>query len=173
MPMPTDEYSEVPTYIQSAGLYSLYYPADIRRHSKYTLDLSRTNATLDEVASGTKTKGKASIGMTWNGTDKRVFAYADLVASDGTLIRVNTNDFTYLHKFYVDDPGTSGRRRVAVACGVSEIGPSQYDASLLFISTDLLDPFPIKEAEEAQITILPPIEGSNGLEPVNLDGWLI
>ena len=173
MSMPTNEYSKVPTYVESAGLYSLYYPADIRRHSKYTLDLSRTHATLDDVASGTKMKGKASIGMTWNGTNKRVFAYADLVASDGTLIRVNTNGFTDLHKFYVDDPGNSGQRRVAVACGVSEIGPSQYDASALFITTKLLDPFPIKEAEEAQLTVLPPIEGINGPEPFDLDGWLI
>jgi len=173
MPMPTDEYSKVPTYVESAGLYSLYYPADIRRHSKYTLDLSRTNATLDDVASGTRMKGKASIGMTWNGTDKRVFAYADLVASDGTLIRVNTNEFTDLHKFYVDDPGNSGQRRVAVACGVSEIGPSQYDASVLFITTDILDPFPIKEAEAAPITILPPIAVDEGQVPFDLDGWLI
>jgi hypothetical protein len=171
--MSTTSYSKVPTYLESAGIYSLHYPAEIRHHSRYTLDPSRTNATLDNVTRGTRIKGNASIGMTWNGTDKRVFALADLAASDGSLKRVDTNNLTDIQKFYVDDSEKSGRRRLAVACGISEIGPSRYDASVLFITTDLLDPFPIKEAEEAAIAILPPMSVGGGLKPFDLDGWLI
>jgi hypothetical protein len=168
----TKSYSKVPTYLESAGIYSLHYPAEIRHHSRYTLDPSRTNATLDNVASGTKLKGNASIGMTWNGTDKRVFALADLAGSDGTLNRVDTTKHSGIFQFYVKDE-KSGRRRLAVACGVSEIGPSQYDASVLFITTDLLDPFPVEGAEEAPIAILPPMSVGGGPKPFDLDGWLI
>jgi hypothetical protein len=117
-------------------------------------------------------KDNASIGMTWNGTDKRVFALADLAASDGSLKRVDTNNSTDIQKFYVDDEN-SGRRRLAVACGISEIGPCQYDASVLFITTDFLDPFPIKEAEDAAIAILPAMAVCDGSKPFDLDGWLI
>jgi hypothetical protein len=139
------------------GISVIDFPAEVLVHAKYRLNESNNN--IGEIIDYASTKRipdkDASIGMTWNGREKRYAATFKVVSQDGTEQYLNSVDFTPSHSFNVPDKDNPEEQRAAVSLGWSKPNDTADLESVYTLVTKDFVHHPSTVVEAAPITSYP------------------
>lgn len=119
------------------GISVIDFPAHVLYNAKYRLD--ENNNTIGEIIDFANTEripdDDASIGLTWNGTEKRYAATFKVVSEDGTQRYLNSIEFTPSHSFNVTDKDNSTEQRAAVSlCWSRPNETADFDSVYLLVT---------------------------------------
>ena len=143
-------------YLPSAGLVIVDYPATAHPDCEYTIDLVTGYGALHNIRTGDGIIDDALVSLTWHEDTKtkRASASYPLPGGDTDLSRYNQLSADLpgqMFAFEVPEPGNPGEKRIAVGCGVSSIGSGVSKASMMVVTKNYVEPYPVQEAEDALI----------------------
>jgi hypothetical protein len=147
------------TYLPSADLTRVRYPAVALKDCEYTINLQTMEGTLLNLARAPMITPHASADLIWHGPTKTKRADSSwliLVQDSDNWIKNTYISAKYpglTEGFYVfsPDPSRPGRKQLAIASGSTHLGQGSKRAPVLVL-TDYLGPYPVPEAEDAPIT---------------------
>jgi hypothetical protein len=113
--------------------------------------------TLHDIRTGDETINDALVSLTWHEDTKtkRASASYPLPGGDPALSQYTQLSTDYpgqIFAFEVPEPDNPRKRRLAVGCGVTEVGNGVSRASMTVVTKDYLGGYPVREAENAPIT---------------------
>jgi hypothetical protein len=145
------------TYLPSANLTIVRYPAKAVRDCDYTIDQRTGDGTIINGATAPLLTGKASVDLSWHSPTATKRANASWTIQRQTPthweedLQLSAKYPGRTDSFYVPVPGRPGYRMVAVASGVTEVGGGVKRAAVMTY-TGVLEPYPVRQAENAPIT---------------------
>lgn len=147
-----------PTYLPSADLLLVAYPATALIGCEYTIDQQTINGTIHNLKEATELSRQATAHVSWHrpsNTKRANSSWSKPVQGPSHWTRelCLSADFPGRSEaFYVtQQSGRPGGKQLAVASGWTDLGRGRKRASVLVL-TDLLGPFPVREAEDVPIT---------------------
>jgi hypothetical protein len=155
-------------YLPSAGLVIVDYPATAHPDCEFTIDPVTGLGILHDIRTGDETINDALVSLTWHEDTKtkRASASHPLPGGDPALSQYTQLSANYpgqIFAFEVPEPGNPRKRRLAVGCGVTEVGNGVSRASMTVVTKDYLGGYPVQEAETAPITNYRPPPTANGM----------
>jgi len=136
------------------GISVIDFPAHVLHNAKYRLD--ENNNTIGKIIDFADTErirdDDASIGLTWNGSEKRYVATCKVAYEDGEVRYLNSVNCTPSQSFNVTDEDDPTKQRAAVSLYWSKPNETANFDSVYLLVTKGHVHHPSEVAEAAPIT---------------------